>query len=348
MRSFCAFLFLCLIPVQAAITPDASLNGQYTFAVPERGATQATLQTGSLGNKTVLAVAKGKGMPPAVYTFLPEQSNTLGFAIFHTMTLYVMQYDPDTFVLAMGDGVLGRKVWTKVGYINVYSKDPEKAKTLLPKASAWAIEQSQLIMNQNVGKMTHAAGTYHLAVPMKHMGKARPTYEIEFITEAPKALHVTTIPDKAAEVYEILPKESAICGVDVYRNASSHYIFDEGDGVLLYTFANANGLGKTDWTKSSRYNVFSNNQAYIRQLLTSKEKQNTIDTLMAGYFKSVKETFIKEAQEMATADTANRKLPARGKKDATLDKEALAAAQRWAKAWAWKEELKAVYMTSHD
>lgn len=343
-------LFTLLTTGLAAATISDAVNGDYVFAAPERGASKATIQFGQLGNKYALAVAKGPGIPPAVYTFMLEESKTLKTAVFSTMTLYVLQYDLETFVIVQADGVLGRKVWQNLAHVNIYSKNPETIKKLgLDGAKTFALDLSKKIMNQEVGAMAHAAGTYHLAVPMEHLGKKRASYEITFIDEpGKKQLDVVTVPGKGPSEYVFLPEESAMTGVDVYRHATSYYLFDVKDGVLLYTFANAGGFGKNAWSSSSSYNVLSNNQAYTRKVLTSKDLQQKIDDTMAGYFAAAKTAREQQAAEAAAKATDERRLPARGLTDPDLDQAALAAAKRWATAWSWKEDLKAAYITSKD
>jgi len=117
---------------------------------------------------------------------------------------------------------------------------------------------------------------------------------------------------------------------------------------LVHTFANASGLGRVNWDQYSKFNVFSNNKAYIRQVLNSQEKQAAIDKLMAQYFAEVKTELQRRADAKNAAKTALRQLPKVGLNDATLNKKAMVAAQDWANAWAWKETLQQAYFTSRD
>jgi len=335
--------------IAGTLSPE-EVKGTYHLTTTERGQSKVKMEMGQMGNKTVLAIAACDRCPPAVYTFQQEQSSTLQTPVFfNTMGLYVIKYDDDSWIVVQPDGELGRKVWTKIGHANLYSKSANKAKSMTRgQIETYAINLSKKIMNQEVGEMAHAGGTYHLAVPQKHMGKAQNTYQIEFITEPKKHINIKTCDKCGTDEYQHLPEESAIAGVDVYRHATSYYLFDLKDGVLIYTFANAGGLGKTEWGKSNHYNVYSNNQAYIRQILTSKQKQDTIDAMMAGYFKDIKQEFEHQAQEKHQQQVANRKLPAAGLQDAAQEKQALAASKRWASAWDWKESLKNAYFISND
>lgn len=350
MKNFWLLFLLTLAPTLAAgeLTREA-IKGTYYLGTPERGNTQLELDFGNLGNKVVLA-AGCKGCPTATYTFLKEESTTLGVAtFFNTMGLYVFQYDDKSWVIVQPDGPLGRKVWTKIGHANIYSKDVNKAKTVTrADIKNFAIDLSNKIMNQEVGTMSHEGGIYHLAVPVKHMGRAQSTYNISFNKETKKFISVKPCDKCSTDKYEHLPEESNIAGVDIYRHATSYYIFDLQDGVLITTFANASGLGKTLWGKGNNYNVLSNNKAYVRQILASKQKQDTIDKMMAEYFSMIKTEFEKRAEEERLAKVATRDLPAQGMQDSGQQKQALDASKRWASAWNWNETINAAYFTSSD
>ncbi len=347
---FIAYL-LCLTISSVAFATDLSdeVNGVYHLGTPERGAQKVMLQYGELNGKKVIAVAACKGCPPAVYSYQEEPSKELNTPVFMTAGLYLLPYNKDSFIIVQPDGLLGRKVWNKIGHANIYSKSPKIANsTQRPQIEQFAIALSKKIMSQEVGEIAHSSGTYYLAVPQNHLGKATSTYQIELITEPKKQINITPCERCTTNQFKHLSQESGIVGVDIYRHASSYYLFDLKDGVLIYTFANAGGLGKVEWGKSNQYNVYSNNQNYIRQILQSKQKQNIIDKLMAEYFKKIKQEFERMADEKNQQQIAQRELPKAGKQDGALNSNALAAAKRWASAWAWKETLKSAYITSND
>ncbi|WP_196141156.1 hypothetical protein [Aliikangiella sp. G2MR2-5] len=334
--------------IEAGELTREKIKGTYYLGTPERGKQQVEIDFGQLGNKYVLAVAC-KGCAPATYSFLKEESSTLQVATFMTAGLYVFQFSDDSFVVVQPDALLGRKVWSQIKYANIYSKNPDTAKSITKEQiQNFALDLSRKIMNQDVGKMAHSGGTYHLAVPMKHMGKAQKQHQVTFISEGQKQIDVKPCERCGVNQYKYLPEESAIAGVDIYRHATSYYLFDLKDGVLIYTFANASGLGKVLWGKNNHYNVWSNNLNYIRQLLNSKDKQNAIDKLMSNYFASIKSEFEKRAQEAHQKKVAKQELPTSGLNDNNQRKQATAAAKRWAKAWGWKESIKDAYFTSAD
>jgi hypothetical protein len=325
------------------------IKGIYHLGTPERGKNQVQIDFGQMGNKVVLAVAC-KNCPPATYDFLKEESTTLGVAtFFNAMGLYVFQYDADSWIVVQPDGVLGRQVWTKIGHANIYSKDKNKTTSVSrEQIESFAMSLSSKIMNQEVGKMSHSGGTYYLAMPVSHMSKPRSEYQVNFVTQGKKRIDIKPCDRCGTKQYEFLPEESNMAGIDIYRTSTSYYVFDLKDGVLITTFSNASGLGKVEWGSTHSYNVLSNNKAYIRQILASKEKQNTIDVIMTEYFSAVKTAFIKRAEEKRVAANSIRNLPKQGMHDETLRQSALDAANRWASSWSWKETLKSAYFTSSD
>ncbi|WP_420591201.1 hypothetical protein [Bacterioplanoides sp.] len=348
--SLTCFLSLILISISSYAEPSKeAIDGVYQLGAPERGQQKLMIQYGELNGRKVLAAAACQGCPPAVYTYQEEPSKTLKTDIFMVMGLYLIRYDNDSFVVVQPDKELGRAVWTQIGHANIYSKNPETARnTTREQITQFSLALSDKIMNQEVGELSHSAGTYHLAAPMTHLGRPQRTYEITFNSEGKKSIDIKPCDKCGIDRYEFLPNESSIIGVDVYRHATSYYLFDIKDGVLIYTFANAAGLGRDDWSKHSKFNLYSNNQAYVRQLLASQEKQQNIDNAMAGYFKAIKDEFIRQAEEEQKAATEQRDLPAEGYADRSQKQQALKAAKQWANNWGWKETLKDAYFTSND
>lgn len=339
------------IDLEAAPTVSAIDNGNYHLGAPERGKTQVTIEFGEFGGNQVMAVAACKsGCIPAVYTYQKEESRTLDLPVyFNTSGLYVIRYDANSFIIVQPDGMLGRQVWKKLGYSNIYSKNTTTAQSVTSEQiQQYALKLSERIMSQETGGMAHESGIYHLAAPRIHLGKAQTEYRVEFQPEGKKHISLRPCETCPGERYELLPEETAIAGVDVYRHSTSHYLFDLKDGVLLYTFSNAGGLGRVRWDEHSKFNVLSSNKAYIRQVLKSAEKQKALDKLMNGYFTDIKREFEKRAAELQQQKTAQRTLPQEGLQNARLKTEALQAAKDWAGAWRWQETLKSAYFTSRN
>lgn len=348
-RVLISIYLILLCSVASAELNQQAVNGVYQLGVAERGQKKLMIQYGELNGNKVIAIAACQGCPPAIYSYQQEPSETLNTPIFMTAGLYLIRYDDNSFILVQPDKELGRAAWTQIGHANIYSKNAATA-TAITRAEieSFAIDLSEKIMNQEVGKLSHATGTYHLAATETHLGRPQRTYEITFQSEGKKSIDIKPCDSCGLERYELLPNESSIIGVDVYRHSTSDYLFDIKDGVLIYTFVNAGGLGRDDWSKHSTFNLYSNNQAYVRQLLASQEKQHNIDTAMAGYFKAIKDAFIRQAEEQQKAATEQRDLPAEGFSDRSQKQQALKAAKQWADNWGWKETLKDAYFTSND
>ncbi|UTW46857.1 hypothetical protein [Bacterioplanoides sp. SCSIO 12839] len=352
MRIFNALLATLILsfvhPLQANLSEE-TVNGVYHLGQPERGQKKVFVQYGELKGQKVIATAACQNCPPAVYQYQAEPSETLKVPVFMTSGLYLIQFDADSFILVQPDKMLGNAVFSQIGHANIYSRNPATAASIArAEIEQFAIRLSHQIMNQEVGAMAHAAGTYHLASPMTHRGKAQNSYRVQFIAGSPKSISVHPCEGCNPESYEYLPHESSIIGVDVYRNSGSYYLFDIKDGVLIYTFANAGGFGKDEWGQHSQYNLLSNNQAYVRQLLADTAKQQAIDELMANYFSQTRAEFLRIAQEKQQQQTQQRELPVAGYQNTTEAQQALTAAKRWAADWQWQETILSAYFTSNN
>ena len=309
---FFAFLFTLLFSttvLQATeITPE-SVKGIYHLGIPERGQQQVEIAYGDMKGKTVIAVAPCERCPPAVYSYLKRESRILDIPVFTTNGLYLFQYDNDSFVIVQPDSALGSKTWSKIDHANIYSKNIATAKSVSrDQIESFVTSLSKKVMGQDIGSMQHATGVYYLAMPVVHIGNAESQYNIELITSGEKEINIVPCSKCAVHRYQYLPKESAIADIAIYRYASGDYLFDIEGGVLVHVFANAEGLGKIEWGENSQYNVFSNNQAYIRHMVASAEKQTSIYKIIKGYFSAIKEAFDKRSKE-AEQETQEAEVP---------------------------------------
>lgn len=329
---------------------EESAKGVYYLGQAERGKTQKNIGVGNLKGKPVLALTDcKKGCPMAIYQYLEAESKETGKTIYYTTGLYLIALEDGSFINVMPTTKLGDKPWTEFRFANVYSKDPAKAKQMSQQQIKDLAKQiSDKLFNQAVGELKHASGTYHLAVPKAHKGESRNTYQLSIQAEGQKSVTVKPCDRCPSTEYKLLPKESGIIGTEVYRYASSDYLFDLKDGVFVSTFANASGLGKRDWNKHSRYNVYASDKNYIRQLITDKSKQSAIDKTMAKYFAEVKTSFEQEAENKRKQAVETRTLPKEGYNNADHKKQALDASKRWANSWKWQEELLNTYFISSD
>jgi len=297
---FFALLFSTITSQAAELTPE-SVKGVYHLAIPERGQQQVEIAYGEMKGNTVIAVAPCKRCPPAVYSYLKKESGILNIPVFTTNGLYLFQYNDNSFAVVQPDATLGEKAWSKISHANIYSKNEATAKsTSRTQIEQFAIKISNKVMGEDLGEMQHKTGIYYLAMPVVHIGNAESQYTIELLNEGhegAKEINITPCSKCSIHNYQHLPEESAITGVDVYRYASSDYLFNIEEGIFVHVFANANGLGKMEWGKKNHFNVFSNNHAYIRHLLTSAKKQSLIDGMLREYFSVTKAEFDKPSEE---------------------------------------------------
>ncbi len=298
---FFALLF-CTITSQAKELTPESVKGIYHLGVPERGQQQVEIVYGDMKGKAVIAVAPCERCPPAVYSYLKKESGILGIPAFTTNGLYLFQYNDNSFVVAQPDVTLGERAWSKFKHTNIYSKDKATANSLSRSQIAqFAINISNRVMGENLGKMEHKTGIYYLAMPVVHIGNAISQYNIELLFDDRKEINITPCAKCSIHRYQHLSEESVTTGVDVYRYASGDYLFNIQEGVLVHVFANSSGLGKIEWGKKNHFNVFSNNQTYIRHLLTSAKKQTLIDKKLKGYFSAAKAKFNQPPKEAEQA-----------------------------------------------
>mgnify|MGYP006939814164 CR=1 FL=1 len=286
------------MPTQAVeITPE-SVKGIYHLGIPERGQKQVEIVYGDIKGKMVIAVAPCERCPPAVYSYLKRESRILDIPVFTTNGLYLFQYDNDSFVIVQPDSALGTKAWSKIDHANIYSKNIATAKSVSRRQiESFATNLSKKVIGQDIGKMQHATGIYHLAMPVVHIGNAESQYTIELVSNGKKEVNIVPCSKCTVHRYQYLTEESDIVGIAIYRYASGDYLFDIEDGVLVHVFANAGGLGKIEWGENSQYNVFSNNPMYIRHLVASAEKQILIYKMIKGYFSAIKEALDKHSKE---------------------------------------------------
>ncbi len=280
-----------MTPEATELTPE-SVKGAYHLGIPERGQHLVELAYGDIKGKNVIAVAPCKRCPPTVYSYLKKESDILNTSIFTTSGMYLIQYNSNSFIVVQPDAILGKKAWEKFSHTNIYSKNEVTSKSFSrKKIEQFAMKISNRAMGQDLGKMQHKTGTYYLAIPVVHIGNAESQYSIELLNENNKEINITPCPKCFIHNYQHLQEESSIIGVDVYHDGSGDYLFDIDEGILVHVFSNASGLGKVEWGEKNRFNVFSNNQTYIRYLLTNAGRQSLIDNRLKKYFSATKAKF---------------------------------------------------------
>ena len=334
-----------------AVEPlSKAMEGQYFLSAPERGKTQKIVGIANYQGKPILATSNcDKGCPIAIYKFLPKPSEEIGKPVYSASGIYVISYDKNSLALVMPNAELGEKPWTDFRYANLYSKDAATAKGVSSEdVKNFAKDLSAKLFSRSVGQMAHADGSYFLAVPQDHLGKRQQTYQLTFKASGQKQIKVKQCPRCSPVNYQLLPKESAIIGVDVYQQGRSHYLFDLQDGVLVHARTDSNALGNNAWGKNDHYNVFASNKQYIRQLRAQSSKQDALDQALTDYFAQVKAVVSKEKAAQRQQDVAERRLPKTGLTDAALQAKALTASKRWANAYNWEESIDQAFFTSSD
>ena len=213
---------------------------------------------------------------------------------------------------------------------NVYSQNKaiaERAATELPSYKQFALDLSDKIMSQASAPMTHGDGEYYFAVPRTHAGKQYKSRPVTFYAAPDKRIEVAQCPKCGMDVYQYLKDESAILGVPVYRQDianSQKYLLDLKDGVLLWAkYSQAgSGLGGSHWGENDHYNLCAKDKNYIRQLITDKSQQETLDSLLAEYSRQAKTVFDERRQQAQQQKVANQELPDQGLSDSALTRKA--------------------------
>ena len=154
------------------LTPE-QVNGVYQLAQPERSAAgqtqKLTIEYGEMNGQTVLVTASCPKCPAAGYRLLETESKELGRPIFFNSSgIYVMAYDANTFVSVMADGQLGKKIWQKLVYANVYNKQGTPSIDLETGKQFVISESKRLMTGEGIAEsvVTGGNGTYYAA--MRH------------------------------------------------------------------------------------------------------------------------------------------------------------------------------------
>lgn len=125
-------IFTSTLFAQGLKEVESPYNGRYHLLKAEKSATQGTTKKMTLqlvennGKQMMAAVACEKCFP-AVYSYQKEMSDKLGVPVFfNRMGLYLIGYDDNSFIVCSSSKLLGQGEWTKLIYINIYSKNQLK------------------------------------------------------------------------------------------------------------------------------------------------------------------------------------------------------------------------------
>ena len=334
------------------LTPE-QVNGVYQLAQPERSAAgptqKLTIEYGEINGQTVLVTASCPKCPAAGYRLLQTESKELGRPVFFNSSgIYTIAYDNNTFVSVMADGQLGKKIWQKLMYANVYSK--QGTPTIdLDSAKQFVISESKRLMTgegiaQSV--VTGGNGTYYAA--MKHGIGSEAYDQMEVLIYPQQKIVLTGMNCRSCRTdsYHYESELSQAIGQPVYKLGHlDHFIVDYKKGELWWTNAN---LGKTLWSDKSHFNVITQDKNFARKLTIDKPAQTKIDSTFKQYAQQAKAAVDARIKLQDQQRTANNTLPKKGLNDPQLEQDTFAAAQIWARNYQWQETLKYTYLTSQD
>lgn len=355
ISAFIFFLYTTIAHGQIVELDPQQVNGLYELAIPERSPVgeiqQTLLQYGELNGKTVLVTKACPQCPPATYSYMPTESEELGTPIFfNSMGIYVFAYDMNTFVTIMADGQLGKKVWSKITYANVYSKTGTPTINL-EEGQLFAIAESKRLMTgEGVIKfeVTGGSGTYYPAV-MQSVGSDKYD-QLDVTVDTKKTITLTGMKcsetNCRSETFKYETELSSAIGKNVYKTGNmGSFLVEQDKGVIWWTDVK---LGKEEITQHNGFNVIAQDKTHARKLTLDKTSGERIANTLKDYAIKAKTAVDARYAEEDKQRTENNTLPKQGMKDSALEKDALIAAQDWAKSYSWKEELKYVYLAGRD
>ncbi len=350
-------LFICSLltafaPQALELIPE-KVNGIYQLAIPERSAAGQTqklqVEFGEMNGQKIMATQACPRCPAAGYKLLTEPTNELGRPVFfNSMGIYIIAYDENTFVSVMADGQLGKKVWSKITYANVYSKQGTPTISLEAGKQFVLAESKRLMTGEGVAQyeVTGGSGTYFAAV--RQTVGSKQYDQINVVLDDKKQIDLEGMNCRSCTsskyVYEAELSEAI--GKPVYEMGHmGRFLIAQDKGVIWVASAS---LGKQLWQEHSSYNVLGQDKTAMRQISQDKEAQNEVEGVLKGYAIKAKAAVDARYAREELERTANNELPAKGMVDSDLDQSALAAAQAWANSYSWKEQLEYVYITSRD
>lgn len=249
------FLALCIslsaFTFAFELSPEQT-NGIYQLAQPERSAAGQTqklqLEYGVMNGQTVLAAASCPRCPAAGYRLLETETKELGRPVFFNSSgIYVIAYDATTFVSVMADGQLGKKIWKKLVYANVYNKQGTPGIDLETGKAFVIAESKRLMTGEGIAKInvTGGNGTYYPAAKQT-IGSGQ--YDQVDVAIYPKQKIVLTgmeCRNCSSDTFNFQSELSAAIGKNVYEMGNmGRFIVEHETGILWWSNAN---LGKAAW-----------------------------------------------------------------------------------------------------
>ncbi|NVK37638.1 MAG: hypothetical protein HWE18_06925 [Gammaproteobacteria bacterium] len=340
------------IAISFDLTPE-QVNGVYQLSQPERSAAgqtqQLQIEYGVMNGQTVLVTASCPKCPAAGYRLLETESKELGRPVFFNSSgIYVIAFDNNTFVSVMADGQLGKKIWQKLVYANVYSKQGTPTIDLATAKQFVINESKRLMTGEGIAKtqVTGGNGTYYPAA--KHGIGSQQYDEVEVLIYPQQKLVLNGLNCRncTSDTYEYQAELSNAIGKPVYElGYMGRFLIEQDSGILWWTNAN---LGKNLWGKNDHFNVLAQDKTFARKLTIDQALQKQIDQTFSEYANKAKAAVDARIKQEDQQRTANNQLPKKGLSDAQLEKDTLIAAQDWAKRYKWQEKLEYTYLTSRD
>jgi hypothetical protein len=264
------------------------------------------------------------------------------------MGIYIIAYDDNTFVSVMADGQLGKIIWSKISYTNVYSKQDTPTISLEAGKQFVLAESKRLMTGEGVAKseVSGGSGTYYAAVRQAVGSKQYDQVSVKIDDKDKIILAGLNCRSCTSSTYLYEAELSQAIGKPVYEMGHmGRFLIEQDKGMLLV--ANAK-LGKQLWQKHDNYNVLGQDKTAMRKISQDKAAQDTVDSTLKAYAIKAKAVVDARYAEEDRQRTANNTLPAKGMDDSDLDQSALTAAQTWANSYNWAEQLQYVYITSRD
>ncbi len=353
---------LCTLPLLLALSSTwvhaftltaEGVKGVYQLAQPERSAAGQTqklaIEYGQMNGQTVLVTASCPNCPAAGYRLLETESKELGRPVFFNSSgIYVIAYDDNTFVSVMPDGQLGKKIWQNLMYANVYNKQGTQGIDLASAKQFVMNESKRLMTGEGIAKttVTGGNGTYYAAAKHGIGSQQYDEMEVLIYPQQKLVLNGLNCRNCTSDTYLYQAELSDAIGKPVYElGHMGRFIIEQDTGILWWTNAN---LGKQHWGKNSHFNVLAQDKTFARKLTIDKALQTQIDSTFTQYAQQTKAAVDKRIAQEDAKRTEQNQLPKKGLTDKALEQDALAAAQRWANQYAWKETLKYAYITGND
>ena len=329
------------------------VDGVYDLAEAERSTKGQTkkmiVQYGDLNGTLVLVTKACKKCMPAIYKLQPEESKDLARPVFfNTMGIYIIAYDTNTFVSVMADGQLGKKVWSKIAYANVYNKQGSAGIDLAAGKQFVLAESKRLMTGEGAPAVAVTGGSgKYFAAARQTIGSTK-CDQFEVIIKPKKEIILSgkSCNGSSEDSYKYHADNSAATGKNVYEMGyMGRFIIEHDTGVLLW---NNIKMGESLWGNNSHYNVFAQDKTVVKKLMIDEAKQNEVDQALANYAKVAKEAADLRHAKADQARTAKNALPAKGLTDAELNAEAVNAAKARAGREGWNETIEDAYIRGTD